>query len=189
LLFLRTREQVGKGSKLEKCPECGLGIAEWEEKIRKEAENEKIRRRLMRDQRLKGDKQDDPDTNRKELERLRELEREILKELGIKPPSTFWVFFEKYTISLSFAISLLIVALAGVGYRYQGLYLGHLGNEEAVAAAPSEQIRDVARLVAVAVEIQQQGNQVVLTEIVDATRVMRGWGGENDRKLCTPHSK
>jgi len=62
----------------------------------------------MRDQRLKGDKQDEPDANRKELERLRELEREILKELGIKPPSTFWVFFEKYTISLSFAISLSI---------------------------------------------------------------------------------
>ena len=106
----------------------------------------------MRDQRLKGDKQDDPDANRKELERLRELEREILKELGIKPPSTFWVFFEKYTISLSFAISLLIVSLAGAGFRYLGLYLGHLANEEAVAAAPSEQIRDVARVVAVAVE-------------------------------------
>jgi len=65
----------------------------------------------MRDQRLKGDKQDDPDANRKELERLRELEREILKELGIKPPSIFWVFFEKYTISLSFAISLSIPKL------------------------------------------------------------------------------
>ncbi|MBT4377648.1 MAG: hypothetical protein HOD26_02405 [Gammaproteobacteria bacterium] len=172
--FCEHKEQVGKGSKLEKCPECGLVIAEWEEKIRKEAEDEKIRRRLMREQRLKGDKQDDPDTNRKELERLRELEREIVKELGIKPPSTLWVFFEKYTISLSFVISLMIVALAGVGFRYLDLYLEQLSHEEAVAAAPSEQIREVARVVAVAVEMQQQGNQVVLTEIVDATQAMRG---------------
>ena len=187
--FCEHEEQVDKGSKLEKCPECGLVIAEWEEKIREEAENEKIRRLLMRDQRLKGDKQDDPDTNRKELERLRELEREIVKELGIKPPSALWVFFEKYTISLSFAISLLIVALAGVGFRYLDLYLEHLAHEETVAAAPSEQIRDVALVVAVAVEMQQQGNQVVLTEIVDATQAMRGPGGEHDRKLCRPHSK
>ncbi len=175
--FCEHEEQVDKGSKLDKCPECGLVIAEWEEKIREEAENEKIRRRLMRDQRLKGDKQDDQDTNRRELERLRELEREIVKELGIKPPSALWVFFEKYTISLSFAISLLIVALAGVGFRYLDLYLEHLAREETVAAAPSEQIRDVALVVAVAVEMQQQGNQVVLTEIVDATQVMRGPGG------------
>jgi ribosomal protein L37AE/L43A len=162
--FCEHEEQVDKGSKLEKCPECGLVIAEW-------------------------DKQDDPDTNRKELERLRELEREIVKELGIKPPSALWVFFEKYTISLSFAISLLIVALAGVGFRYLDLYLEHLAHEETVAAAPSEQIRDVALVVAVAVEMQQQGNQVVLTEIVDATQAMRGPGGEHDRKLCRPHSK
>ena len=41
----------------------------------------------MREQRLAGDKQDDPNTNRRELEHLRELEGEILKELGFKPPS------------------------------------------------------------------------------------------------------
>ena len=170
--FCEYEEQVGEASELEKCPECGLVIAEWETKIRKEAEEEKIRRRLMRDQRLKGDKQDDPDTNRRELERLRELEGEIVKELGIKPPSAIWVFFEKHTISLSFAIGLLIVALSGIGFRYLDFYLDHLAYEATVAAAPSDQVRDVAALVAVAVEMQQQGNREVVTEIVDATQLM-----------------
>ena len=172
--FCEYEEQVAKGSKLEKCPECDLVIVEWENKIRKEAEDEKIRRRLMRDQRLKGDKQDDPETNRRELERLRELQREIVKELGIKPPSALWVFFEKHTISLSFAICLLVIALTGVGFRYLDLYLEHLAHEAAVIAAPSEQVLDVAQLVAVAVEMQQQGNREILTEIVEATRLMRG---------------
>ena len=60
----------------------------------------------------------------------------------------------------------------GVGFRHLDLYLEHLAHEETVAAAPSEQIRDVALVVAVALEMQQQGNQVVLTEIVDATQEM-----------------
>lgn len=33
--FCEHEEQVGKGSKLGKCPECGLVIAEWEEKYGK----------------------------------------------------------------------------------------------------------------------------------------------------------
>ena len=111
--FCEYEEKIGKASRLGKCPKCGLVIAEWETKIRKEAGEEKIRCRLMREQRLAVDKQDDPDTNRRELEHLRELEGEILKELGIKPPSALWVFFEKHTFSLSIAISLLILALTG----------------------------------------------------------------------------
>ena len=180
--FCEYEEQVGKANKPGKCPECGLVIAEWETKIRKEAEEEKIRRRLMRDQRLKGEKQDDPDTSRRELERLRELEGEIVRELGIKPPSALWVFFEKYTVSLSLAIGLLIVALTGAGFRYLDLYLDHRVYEATVAAAPSEQVQDVAGLLAVAVEMQQQGNREVFTEIVDTTQEMRraGTGARED---------
>ena len=75
-----------KASRLGKCPECSLVIAEWETKIRKEAEVEKIRRRLMREQRLAVDKQGDPDTNRSELERLRELEGGSSRNLGLRHP-------------------------------------------------------------------------------------------------------
>ena len=176
-------ERVDRGTKLEQCPECGLVMAKWEEKMREEAEKEKIRRRLLRDQRLHGDKQGELDAKRNELARLREMEREIMKELGIRPPSALWLLFEKYTISLSFAISMSIVALTGVGFRYVDLYLEHLAYEETVKTAPTEQIQGVAPIVAAAVEMQQQGNQAVITEIADATQVMRGSGGDARQEI------
>lgn len=176
-------EPVDRGTKLEQCPECGLVMAKWEEKMREEAEKEKIRRRLLRDQRLHGDKQGELDAKRNELARLREMEREIMKELGIRPPSALWLLFEKYTISLSFAISMSIVALTGVGFRYVDLYLEHLAYEETVKTAPTEQIQGVAPIVAAAVEMQQQGNQAVITEIADATQVMRGSGGDARQEI------
>lgn len=134
-------EYVDRGTKPDQCPECGLVIAKWEEKMREDAEKEKIRRRLLRDQRLKGDNQSELDAKRKELERLKEMEREIMKELGIKPPSALWIIFEKYTISLSFAFSMTIVALTGIGFRYVDMYLEHLAYEETVQEVPGRGLR------------------------------------------------
>ncbi len=176
-------EEFERGTKVEQCPSCGLILAKWEEKMREEAEKEKIRRRLMRDQRLKGDRQAELDAKRKELERLRELEREIMKELGIKPPSQLWLFFEKYTISLSFAISSAIIMATGVAFYYVDEYLDNLEFQEAVAAEPSEEIKGIAPNLAAAVELQQNGNQQVVTEIADATQVMRGSGGESRQEI------
>ncbi|MBT7371796.1 MAG: hypothetical protein HN816_14180, partial [Gammaproteobacteria bacterium] len=141
-------EQMERGLKMEQCPECGLVIAKWEEKMREEAEREKIRRRLMRDQRLKGDRDAEMDAKRKELERLRELEKEIMKELGIRPPSQLWMFFEKYTISLSFAVTASIIMATGVAFRYVDNYLDKLAHEELVAAEASAEIQEIAPTVA-----------------------------------------
>ncbi len=65
-------EEIESGTKLEQCSECGLVIAKWEEKMKEEAEKEKIRR-LMRDSRLQGDRQAEMEEKRKELERLQRL--------------------------------------------------------------------------------------------------------------------
>lgn len=65
-------EEIERGTKLEQCSECGLVIAKWEEKMKEEAEKEKIRR-LMRDSRLQGDRQAEMEEKRKELERLQRL--------------------------------------------------------------------------------------------------------------------
>jgi tetratricopeptide (TPR) repeat protein len=54
-----------------------------------------------------------------------------------------------------------------------------LAFEEIVQAAPSEEIQGIAPVVAAAVEMQQQGNQEVLTEIADVSQVMRGGGNES----------
>lgn len=170
-------EEVELGEKVEQCPSCGLVIAKWEEKIREEAEKEKIRRRLMRDQRLQGDRASDIEEKRRELERLRQLEYEIMRELGMRPPGRLWLLFEKYKISLSFAISAMIILAAGVVFRFVDIYLDQLAYEEIVAAAPSEEIQQIAPTVATAVHLQRNGNLPVITEIADATQILRGDAG------------
>ena len=163
-----------RGVKIEQCPSCGLVIAKWEEKMREEAEKEKIRRRLLRDQRLKGDREAELDAKRKELERLKELELEIMKELGIRPPSGLWLLFEKYTVSLGFAITASIIMATGVAFRYVDNHLDQLAHEELVAAEASEEIQGLAPTVASAIELQQNGNAAVMNEIADVSQELRG---------------
>lgn len=178
-------EEFERGTKVEQCPSCGLIIAKWEEKMREEAEKEKIRRRLIRDQRRKGDREAELEAKRKELERLRALERELMKELGIKPPSKLWLIFEKYTISMSFAISAAIVMVTGVAFYYVDQYLHNVSFQEIVQAEPSEEIKGIAPVMAAAVELQQNGNKQVVTEIADATQVMRGGSSESRQEIVT----
>ncbi|MDA0978949.1 MAG: hypothetical protein O3B72_10345 [Proteobacteria bacterium] len=166
-------EHVERGNKIEQCPNCGLVIAKWEEKMREEAEKEKIRRRLLREHRLKGDEQEQLDSKRAELERLRALELEIMKELGIKPPSAFWRLFEQHTALIGFGMAAVIVVSTIVGFKYTDEMLDKAAYEELVAAEPSAEIQGVAPIVASAVELQQNGNQQVLTEMAATTQVMQ----------------
>ncbi len=177
-------EEVPQGEKPDQCPECGLVIAKWEEKMREEAEKEKIRRRLMRDQRHKGDQQADIDAKKAELERLKALEREIMLELGIKPPSQLWVIFERYTISISFVFTACIIMATGVAFHYVDDFLDQEALEEKVAEAPSSEVQGVAPVVAAAVGMQQSGNQAVVTEMADATQALHGLTNHREQMLA-----
>jgi ribosomal protein L37AE/L43A len=171
-------EEIPLGTEVEQCPKCGLVIAKWEERMAEEAEKEKIRRRLLRQARLAEDGQADIDRKRKELERLKALEREIMKELGLKPPGALWVFYEKYAISMSFAITSLIIMATGVTFFYVDQFLDQQRQEELVAAPPSEEIQEIAPVLEAAVQLQQTGNEQVASEIADVSQVMRGQKNE-----------
>ena len=103
-----------------------------------------------------------------------------MEELGIKPPSKLWLFFEKYTISMSFAIASLIIIATGFAFRYADLYLDRLAHEELVAAEPGSNIKQIGPVISAAVQLQKNGNQQVVTELADATEVLRGQ--QNTRK-------
>lgn len=176
-------EEYPRDEKPEQCPKCGLVIAKWEEKMKEEAEKEKIRRRLMRDQRLQGDAQADLEAKKAELERLRKLEREIMLELGIKPPGPLWIFFEKYTLPVSFAVTVMIIAATGVMFHFVDQWLDQQAYEEKVAAPASDEIQGIAPVMAAAVQLQQNGNSGVVTEIADATQLMNGTGNQARQQI------
>ncbi len=77
-------------------------MAKWEERKAEEEEKDKIRRRLMRQQRLADDREADLDRKRAELERLRKLEAELMAELGIKPPSALMRLFQRHPFGMTF---------------------------------------------------------------------------------------
>ena len=147
--------------------------------MKEEAEKEKIRRRLMLDQLMKGDRSSELEDKQKELERLRELEREIMKELALKPPSAFWVLLEKYTLSLGFAISAGIIMATGVAFYYVDDYMDKLAHEELLEAEASDEIKAVAPTVATAIEMQHSGNGGVMEEIAMASQEIRGGSNES----------
>lgn len=176
-------EQMERGLKMEQCPQCGLVIAKWEEKMRDEAEKEKIRRRLLRDQRLTGDRQGDIDAKKAELERLKALEREIMLELGIKPPGALWQLFEQYTFAISFGFTVVVVVITAIAVQYGTGYVEGQSEAELAAAAPSEEIQGIAPVMAAAMEMQQNGDQEVITEMADASQIMRGAGSESRQAI------
>ena len=136
-------------------------IAEWEEKLDKEDEKKKIRRSLLRQARLAQDGQAEIDSKNKELERLRAQEREIMKELGMTPPGLLWRIYEKYSISLSFAITSLIIRVTGVVFFYVDQFLDRQRHDELIVAPPSEEIVEIASVVEAAVRLQQTRNEQV----------------------------
>ncbi len=158
----------------EQCPKCGLVLSKWEERLAEEAEKEKIRRRLLREARLREDGQDELDARRKELERIRALEREIMKELGLKPPGKFWIFFEQHPFPVALAILGTVVLATGFVFKTFDTYTEQEEREALIAAAPSEEIQTIAPVVSAAVQLQQLGKEGVIEEIAEVNQKMRG---------------
>lgn len=167
-------EEIERGTKFERCPKCGLVIAKWEEKMKEERENDEVRRRLMREARLEEDREEELERKREELERLRTREREIMGELGLKPPGRFWRFFEKHPLSVSGAFAILLLAASAVVLYYVDQYLERQAYLAAIEAAPSEEVRQIAPVVSAAVQLRQNGNRALVSELADVTTRMRG---------------
>lgn len=157
---------------LEQCPKCGLVIAKWQEQMAEEKAKEEIRRRRLREERLRADDAEEAKRKKAELERVRRRERELMTELGMKPPGKFWLFFEKYPLSVGTAMSAVIVMVTMVTLYYVDQWLERQEFEALVAAEPSAEIKQVAPVMADAVSLGQTGNQRVLIEVADVMRFM-----------------
>ncbi|MBD3646880.1 MAG: hypothetical protein HUJ31_05365, partial [Pseudomonadales bacterium] len=169
--------------KLERCPKCGLVIAKWREKMDEEREKERLRRRMQRDERLKGDEEAQRKLKLEELERLRKREREIMEDLGMKVPGRFWQMFERYPGSIGTALTGVIIVLTAVALYYVDEWLDAREHAALVAAQPSEEIKQVAPLLASVVELGQTGNGRVISEVSDIARVLHGRSPEETDKL------
>jgi len=167
-------EEVILGEVIEQCSKCGLVLAKWEEKMRQEKEKEAIRRRLLREQRLKGDENDEVRRKKEELERLRALEREIMKELGIKPPSKLWVYFEQYTVSMTAAAVVVVIGLTVVGFKFVSDRMAAEAHAQLVAAAPSEEMQQVSPTLATAIRMKQSGNEPMMTDMASTIEMLKG---------------
>ena len=167
-------EQINIGEKLPKCPQCGLVIAKYEEKMKAEKEKAEIRLRLMRDQRVKTDRDDDHVRKRDELNRIRALEREIMEELGIKPPGRLWLFYDQHTVVLSFAIFVMIVSMTAMTLRFVDNFLGAAEQAELAETQPSEEIQQMAPVLSAAVQLQQAGTVEMVEQLAKVSGLMQG---------------
>ncbi len=169
-------EELEVGKTYEQCPECGLVIAKWAEKQDEERKKEAIRRRLLRDARLKEEGNSEEQRRKEELAELKRLEAEIMKELGIKPPSKLWQIFSQRPVSISVSVGILLVTLSSVISFYVSEYLDEKERAEFVAAPPSEEIQELAPAMAGAVGLQLSGNQAMVDELAQATQMLSGQG-------------
>ncbi|MFT4713033.1 MAG: tetratricopeptide (TPR) repeat protein/ribosomal protein L37AE/L43A [Candidatus Azotimanducaceae bacterium] len=167
-------EEISVGQEVEKCPKCGLVIAKWAEKQIEEREKEEIRRRLLRQARLTDEGDEQFQRQKDELERLRKLEREIMAELGIKPPGKFWTFFEQHPFFVGVTFTLVILVSTVLGMSYFNNML--VAEEQAIVAAsePSADMVEVAPVLAAAVQLKQTGNEVMVEEMAGVSQMMRG---------------
>jgi len=173
-------EEIAVGQEIEKCPKCGLVIAKWEEKQREEREKEEIRRRLLRQARLTDEGDQQFQRQRDELERLRKLEREIMAELGIKPPGALWVFFEKHPFSVGITFTLVILVATVLGMSHFNNLMVQEAEAKVAAAEPSADMVEVAPVLAAAVQLRQTGNEEIVEEMAGVSQMMRGEANSHD---------
>lgn len=169
-------EELEPGETIEQCPECGLILAKWAEKQEEERKKEEIRRRLMRDARFKEEGDNEEQRKKDELAELKRLEAEIMKELGIKPPSKLWTMFSQRPVSISASVGILLVTISSAISFYVSDFLQAQEEAEFVAAPPSEEIQQLAPAMAGAVGLQLSGNQAVVDELAQATQMLSGQG-------------
>jgi hypothetical protein len=77
----------------------------------------------MRHHKIQESNQYSTEEKENELERLRQLERELMIELGVKPPGRFWMFFSRNPRSVSGTIGALLIAVTMAGNYYLDSYL------------------------------------------------------------------
>lgn len=176
-------EEYPVGETVEQCPKCGLVIAKWEEQMKEEEENDKIRRRLLKEQREKGDGEPNLEAKRTELEALRKQEKEIMEELGIKPPGALWKFFEKRPLPVGLGTIVLVIGLTAVIFHFVDQWSDQQAFQEKVAAPVSDNIKGIAPVVAAAVQLQQNGNAGVVSEIADATQMIKSGGNRSKQEI------
>ena len=176
-------EELAPGITYEQCPKCDLVIDKWEEHQEEERKKEEIRRRLLREARYKDDSKNEQQRKKEELEYLRKLEREIMKELGIKPPGRLWTIFSGHPVSISASIGILLIAVSSAVSYYVSDYFDNKRQSEIAAAPASDEIQQMAPMVASAVSLQQSGNETLMKELAETSKLMQGKQAANAKLL------
>lgn len=176
-------EEIPKGTRYEECPKCGQVIAKWEEKLRKEREEEARRRRQIREARNEEDQADDVKRKLESLEELRMREREIMEDLGMKFPGPVLRLFERYPVSFSVVAVGLLIGLSSLTMYYVDRYMAKQHYAHLVAKPPSAQIRSLAPTLAEAVSLRRNGNQGDLADLSDVIEKLRGESGASQQKM------
>jgi DNA-binding SARP family transcriptional activator len=167
-------EDLPLGEVMLQCPKCDLVLSKWQERLKEEKEKDDIRRRLLRDAQLNEDSSQLHRKRRDELDRLRQLEREIMLELGIKPPGRFWLFYSDHPFSVSAAVALLLLTCSSIGLFLVNDWV-HDREQAALAEAPSsEAVLAMTPVVTAAVQLSQAGKGEMLTEITEVAQQIRG---------------
>ena len=177
-------EELEPGQTYEQCPKCNLVLAKWAERQEEERKKEEIRRRLLRDARFKDDAKSDEQRKRDELAEIKRIETELMKELGIKPPSKLWQIFSRRPVSISVSIGILLVTLSSVISFLVTEHLDSKQEAEIASQAPSEEIQAVAPTIVDAVNLQLSGNEAIVGELAAATQLLNG-GGSIDPAVLT----
>lgn len=167
-------EELPEGQTYEQCPKCDLVMDKWAERQEDEQRKEEVRRRLLRDARFKGDAESDEDRKKNELAELKRLEAELMKELGIKPPSRLWTLFSARPVSISASIGILLVTLSSAISLTVSGYLDSQVTAEIVAEPASEEIQALAPTIVDAIGMQLSGNEGVMDELALATQLIGG---------------
>lgn len=169
-------EELEEGATYEQCPSCELVLEKWAEKQEEERKKEEIRRRLLRDARFRDDHDNEEQRRKAELAELKRLEAEIMRELGIKPPSKLWQIFSQRPVSISASVGILLVALSSLVSFYVSDYIDSQEEAEFSAAPASPEIQQLAPAMVGAIGMQQSGNQAVVNELAAATQLLSGKG-------------
>jgi tetratricopeptide (TPR) repeat protein len=176
-------EELEPGQTYEQCPKCDLVLAKWAERQEEERKKEEIRRRLLRDARFQDDAASDDQRKRDELAELKRLEADLMKELGIKPPSKLWQIFSQRPVSISTSIGILLVTLSSVISFLVSEHLDSKQAAEIAMAPPGEEIQAVAPAIVDAVGLQISGNQAMVEELAAATQLLTGGASVNPAVL------
>lgn len=166
--------ELDPGQVIEQCPACDLVLAKWEERQEEERKKEEIRRRLLRDARFQNEAQSEEQRKKDELAELKRLEAEIMKELGIKPPSKFWQMFSQRPLSFSISGGILLVAVSSLISFYVSDFLDSQAKEAVASEPASEEIQAISPMLVDSVGLQLSGNQAVVDELAAATQLLSG---------------